>query len=236
MWQEAVSLVRGGASYRDVAGWLARPEVRKRYGLVESPSEDTVRREVKTLQLSKESPVQTQRENLIWWDTHVKELVYFGQRFRDRPFITSAKRLLAPVIDTGAVDFVHAAHSRSMEQPEEMWIGKGWGSTLERKPVDPEEQRVEREWGLVLFDARLHSLFESFCQHLQGNPCWALLDVVERERTAYLEVAQMWWAEEEGLQAAYTDVRRAIQKFQHSLRPDARLRKLILNGGCELCP
>jgi hypothetical protein len=123
-----------------------------------------------------------------------------------------------------------------MEHPADMWIGRGWGRASVGKPAEPGEERVEREWGLVLYNARVHSLYDSFRQHLQGHPCLTLLDVVERQRTAYLKEVQMWWADEGGLRSAYEDVKRAIREFQVSLSPDARLRKSILEGRCELCP
>ena len=149
---------------------------------------------------------------------HGRELFYFGRRFRDWPFISSLERLLAPVVDTGAVDLIQAADQRSLHKPAQMWRGREGRGAMGRKVADAEGEGVEQEWGLVLYDARVHSLYDCFRQHLQGHPCMPLMDIVERERTAYLEEVQMWWADERGLRAAYEDVRRAIQEFQHSLR------------------
>ncbi len=167
---------------------------------------------------------------------HGRELFYFLRCLRDRIFLTSPDRLQAPAMVTGAVDFISAADRRSMRHPADMWKGRALDRTLDGKPVHPEEQRVESEWGLLLYDARQHSLYASFYQHFQGHTCLELLDAVQRERSAYLEEVQMWWADERGLREAYRVVRRAIQEFQHALSPDALLRKLILNGRCELCP
>lgn len=167
---------------------------------------------------------------------HGRELFYFGQRLRDRPFVGPPDRLLAPAVDTGAVNLIRAADRWSMERPAAMWRGRERAGATGRKPADAEEERVEREWGPILYDARMHSLYDSFRQHLAGQPWLTLLDIVERERSAYLEEIQMWWADVKGLVAAYEDVKRAIYQFRDFLSPDALLRRLILGGQCHLCP
>jgi len=43
-------------------------------------------------------------------------------------------------------------------------------------------------------------------------------------------------AELKALGEADGTARRAIGEFQKWLSPDARLRKLVLNGHCDLCP
>jgi hypothetical protein len=43
-------------------------------------------------------------------------------------------------------------------------------------------------------------------------------------------------AELKALAEADAAVRAAMKEFQAALRPDARLRKLVLGGRCELCP
>lgn len=59
-----------------------------------------------------------------------------------------------------------------------MWEGQPhW--QLAELPTDTQEQRVEEEWGTDGYDARKHSLFPSFEQHLAGHPCWKTLNQVQ---------------------------------------------------------
>ena len=188
---------------------------------------------------------------------------------------------------------------------------------------------MEQEWGFGRYDARTHSLFPAFQQHLVGQSCWAALeqvegsfrkyveacqkayskvleeinerlgDLAEREAKAmaesllmyaYYRVAnpsgrlefsyepqrtqdknQVWWylqlgswaighaeepvalqplilahrelvatlpsrAEWQALGGADRTARQAVEEFQRSLSPYARLRKLVMDGRCDLCP
>ena len=52
---------------------------------------------------------------------------------------------------------------------------------------DAEEEKVDEEWGPGYYDARTHSLFLSFGQHLDDNPCWRHLAEVEKAMGAYAE-------------------------------------------------
>jgi hypothetical protein len=59
-----------------------------------------------------------------------------------------------------------------------LWAGRP-DSFLSDQPVDHLEKKVEEEWGVGRYDVREHPLFEGFCQHLVGHPCWPALEQVE---------------------------------------------------------
>jgi len=50
-----------------------------------------------------------------------------------------------------------------------------------------EDEEFEREWGEHLYDARTHSLFTSFKQHVAGHACWAILSQMDREYASYYD-------------------------------------------------
>jgi excisionase family DNA binding protein len=93
---------------------------------------------------------------------HIRELHYFGRCVRERlrPYVLKELVLPDMVVNQG-----------------ELWFHK---PDLFRSapPLDHAEMRVEREWGVGRYDARKHSLFECFQQHLAGHPCWSVLEQV----------------------------------------------------------
>jgi hypothetical protein len=317
MWQEAARRVAGGASYRDIAGWLAKPEVMNHYGLVESPSEDTVRREVKIRLLSTERPIPVRQASSFWEDIHIKELVYFGQGFRDLIHVPPRQELSSAMIT-----------SESMSALWKVWPATGMDVRgLAKSDVwsrDPEQDTVAAEWVSLRYDARNHSLYPAFRQHMGSHsPCWESLEHLEvafndymgTARRAYLAILSeagrylpqllaedgqklagallggvnlsnrprevfhgdpivvgppVWrlvlagetFTSEDGpaelqmihesvqrilrsriynddinrLEGAGTVVRQATREFRQTLTPDARLRKLLLDGHCTWCP
>ena len=98
MWAQAVEWRCGGLTYRDIAGRLTQSRYRRRFGLEDSPSEDTVRREVR-LRLSPISDAAAPGESPGWSpvgttlvaEAHYRELFAFGQRLRDRLFIPAPR-------------------------------------------------------------------------------------------------------------------------------------------------
>ncbi|MBE9502102.1 MAG: tyrosine-type recombinase/integrase [Chloroflexi bacterium] len=244
---------------------------------------------------------------------HQRELFYFGQRLRDR------LNLATPL---------EAVDSLAKGSGLAMWSGRSV-SLSAGAPRDAEEENVEQEWGFGRYDARTHSLYPAFWQHLAAHPCWTALERVEDSFRRYLEACQraysMVWGEVRkqlpdlseqearamaesllvdayyrvttpsgGLEFSYepqktterNQVRwylqlgawmvgpvadqamleplarvhkelvarlplkaelkilgetsrmahKSIEEFRRSLSPDARLRKLVLSGQCELCP
>ncbi|MEE8470847.1 MAG: hypothetical protein V3S51_05910, partial [Dehalococcoidia bacterium] len=192
-----------------------------------------------------------------------------------------------------------------------------------------EEECVEKEWGYGHYNARTHSLFPSFQQHLADHQCWGVLLEVDDGFRGWQEACQgaydtvknlisvclpnlsggdteamaesllldafyrvttpsrglkfsykpqkipegdkLWWhlqlgkwgvghvedpaalkplafahrhlaaalpsAEElTALSKAACILRQTIGKFRRTLSPDALLRKLVLQGHCDLCP
>lgn len=317
MWEAAVRRVGGGASYRDIAGWLAKPEVMNHYSLVESPSEDTVRREVKKRLLSEERPIQVRQASPFWDDIHIKELVCFGQGFRDLIHVPPRQELPSAMVTAESMFAVWKGWPAADMDVRGLAASDVWSR-------DPEQETVAAEWGTLPYDARNHSLYPAFRQHLSSHsPCWESLarlevafnDYVEAARRAYLDILReagrylprlsaedsqklagallaganlsnrprevfrgdpilvgplVWrlvlggetFTSENGpaelqvlhegvqlvlrsriyndeinrLEGAGTVVRQVAKEFRQTLTPDARLRKLLLDGHCAWCP
>ena len=85
---------------------------------------------------------------------HARELFHFGRRLRDR--------LRMPVL-TDALDPPGARR-----QPP-LWSGR---PVVAEPTRDDEERNVDGEWPFTRYDARSHSLFQYFREHLADSPCW----------------------------------------------------------------
>ena len=102
---------------------------------------------------------------------HQEELVYFGQRLRDR---LSLERPSAVV---------------RLDVTPLTWCGKPL-SIDTPAPRGAEEKRVESTWGFGRFDARAHPLFEPLKQHLSGNPCWQSILGFDNKSKDYYQACQ----------------------------------------------
>ena len=88
---------------------------------------------------------------------HERELFQFGHRLRDR---------LAPPPLRELVGL-------EKPRPDALWNAEGAEATA---PQDKEDGAVGMEWGVGRYDARGHSLFGFFKQHLgSAHPCWEQL-------------------------------------------------------------
>jgi integrase len=109
------------------------------------------------------------------WDRepgpHRRELFHFGQRLRDRLGLGTPEDVLASIRE--------GDHLR-------MWKGRP-SPGLAEEPRNAEEAGVEREWGPSCHDARFHSLFPAFREHLGSHPCWAILEELEASYPIYEE-------------------------------------------------
>jgi hypothetical protein len=108
-----------------------------------------------------------------WKEEHTKELFYFGQRLGDRLSPHSVRELVQPGVGV---------------QQGELWVGQP-NPFLSDQPIDHLEKRVEEEWGALRYDARKHSLFENFQEHLAGHPCWPALEQME---VSFQEQRKAW--------------------------------------------
>jgi hypothetical protein len=98
---------------------------------------------------------------------HDQELFYFGQRLRDCFSIPSPYEFFSNRIGE-----------------EDLPI---WGKSKKLILSNSEEKSAEKKWGSQLYDARKHSLFFSFRQHLSGNDCWTFLKQIETDYSEYRE-------------------------------------------------
>jgi hypothetical protein len=87
---------------------------------------------------------------------HQRELFHFGQRLRDR--------LNLPMPEEVAGAAARGDHLA-------LWSRR----SASDMPRDSEEERLEHEWGFDRCDAKRHSLFPAFEQHLAGHACWEAL-------------------------------------------------------------
>ncbi len=101
---------------------------------------------------------------------HGRELFYFGQRLRDLADVPWPNK----VVKMTAEEYEGA-----------MWEGWPRGA-LANPPRDAEEEAVAREWGSGRRDARTHSLFVGFQQHLSGHECWESLDRMDAAFKKYV--------------------------------------------------
>ena len=91
---------------------------------------------------------------------HERELFHFGRRLRDRLAHPPLRELVG----------------LEKPRPEALWAGVDVEGTV---PQDQEDGAVGREWGFGTYDARGHSLFGFFRQHMgSAHACWAQLDQV----------------------------------------------------------
>ena len=72
--------------------------------------------------------------------------------------------------------------------------GRMWGpwssGELAALPRDREEEEVARTWGFGGYDARKHSLFPAFHQHLHDHQCWESLDYMAKAVRVYGEACR----------------------------------------------
>ncbi len=83
---------------------------------------------------------------------HMGELFYFGRRFRDRLELPEVSEYLTPGND---------------DVLARLWLRR----PLTDSPRTAGEEEVECEWRLGRFDARTHSVYPLFRQHLDGHSC-----------------------------------------------------------------
>lgn len=104
---------------------------------------------------------------------HRKELFYFGLRLRDRLHLWMPDEVVQLDADEDRVQH---------------WSGKPgiWAGA----PRDREEGNVEKEWSSGPYNARTHSLFSWFRQHLARNSCWQRLREVEEAIGSYVVACQ----------------------------------------------
>lgn len=107
---------------------------------------------------------------------HQRELFYFGTCLRDR-------------LGTQLPSY-QAAESFVKGNRSAMWNGRGASPLSASTPHSTEETSVEGEWGFGRYDARTHSLFSFFKEHLTARPCWAFLEVVEQASSKYGKACQ----------------------------------------------
>src|SRR5919106_1689036 len=116
---------------------------------------------------------------------HIRELLYFGQCLREwlSPYIL--KELVPPdtVVNQGDLWFY---------KPDPL----GSSRQIDRVEI------VEKEWVVGRNDARKHSQFEGFQQHLREHPCWSVLK----------QVAQSYQQQLEAWRRAYAEVSHRVKK------------------------
>ena len=102
------------------------------------------------------------REPSVELGPHERELFHFGRRLRDRLALPPLRELVG----------------LEMPRPEALWNGEGAEATA---PQDKEDGAAGMEWGVGRYDARGHSLFGFFKQHLgSAHPCWEQLTQVAK--------------------------------------------------------
>ena len=100
------------------------------------------------------------REPSVELGPHERELFHFGRRLRDRLALPPLRELVG----------------LEKPRPEALWNGEGAEAT---DPQDKEGGAVGMEWGVGRYDARGHSLFGFFKQHLgSAHPRWKQLNQV----------------------------------------------------------
>ena len=91
---------------------------------------------------------------------HERELFHFGHRLRDRLASPPLRELVG----------------LEKPRPEALWTGEDQEGPV---PLDAEDGTVGKEWGFGRYDARGHSLFGFFKQHLgSAHRCWEQLQQV----------------------------------------------------------
>ena len=106
---------------------------------------------------------------------HHRLLCAFGRRLRDRLFNPRPKDL-------------SEAAGRGVS------IVEGSGATMWTRDVtaidvaylDADQEEVEGEWGADFYDARTHSLYSWFRQHLVDSPGWAILDQLDDQFSSFI--------------------------------------------------
>jgi hypothetical protein len=177
MWRQATTEKRGGSTYRDIAGRLCKPENMNKFGLIEAPGEDTVRREVKR-RLAARGEIGGKTDPEL--GPHGRELFYLGQRFRDLARVPLPHEVLT---------VMRGEYKGRMWEgwpTEAVDVGSGY-IPMPVAPPDPIEMAVAEEMRFPRHDARKHSLFPAFQQHLTGHPCWERLGRMEAGCNAYGE-------------------------------------------------
>ncbi len=150
---------------------------------------------------------------------HRRELYYFGQRLRDRLELATPLEMAEALANGNGLA---------------MWSGRPDWLTA-KPPRDAEEENVEQEWGFGRYDARTHSLFPAFQQHLAGHPCWAALEQVEGSFRKYVEACQKAYSKvlEEINERLGDLAEREAKAMAESLLTDAYYRVTTCSGGLE---
>ena len=152
MWEQVVAWKMGGATYSDIAGRLIKPENIRKYGLGETPSLETLMRQInKRLGHQSEKP----RENT----DHAADMTWLCKQLRTQVNIPALQLFRSEETDQVSGRIWSAI---GWTPEPESTFSRNWALSIERSDTLPSVSLVVEEY----------PAYEQLKQHLSLYPVW----------------------------------------------------------------